>query len=269
MPTTMLNDISMYYEIRGEGEPLVLIGGFSADHCVWNCVARKFATRYKVILFDNRGAGRTDVPLGPYSIEQMTNDVIMLCDKLNITKANFIGNSMGGYIVQMLAYRYPKYVKSAVISNSGMQTYSCFRFYVEAEQELLKGGAPLSSIIKASCCWVFSYSFLSKPENFAALVEFGLHKPYPFTQQGCEAQCAALASFDSTAWANKINVPTFIITSDQDLILSPMLSEKLVKEIPNAKYYCFQDCGHLPHIEYPELYVKVVYEFLDSLAISF
>lgn len=124
MPKAKINDINLYYEIHGQGEPLVLVAGFSADHLSWECILNYLTPYYKVLIFDNRGAGQTDAPNGLYSIEQMTCDVDALCQYVGFEKAHFIGNSMGGYIVQMMAYRYPSRVKSVVISNSTMQLIS-------------------------------------------------------------------------------------------------------------------------------------------------
>lgn len=265
MPHIKVNDINMYYEVHGQGEPLVLVSGFSADHLSWSMVLHFLAKKYQVILLDNRGAGRTDVPEGSYSIEQMASDIEQLCVNLNIRKAHFIGNSMGGFLVQMIAYRYPELVKSIVISNSAMVIHSSLYFYLLAQHELMKANAPAEALIKAGCSWTFSYQFLSKSGMLDQLVKLGLSNPYPFGLTGYEGQLVALEKFDSRSWAKDINAPTLVVSSDQDLILGHHLSEALVKNIPGAQYYCFEDCGHLPHIEYPEQFVAVVCDFLDRL----
>jgi 3-oxoadipate enol-lactonase len=170
MPKIKINDITMYYETHGQGEPLVFVSGFSADHFVWESVFEKFTDKYQVILFDNRGAGQTDVPQGPYTIEQMAKDTADLCAHLGITQAHFVGNSMGGFIVQMLAQQHSHLVKSAVISNSAMLTYTPFHLYIAAQLELIKAKAPLESLIKASCCWAFSFQYLMQPGKREELI---------------------------------------------------------------------------------------------------
>lgn len=264
MPKIKVNDISMYYEIHGQGEPVIFVSGFSADHLPWMPIVEKFSNHYQVVLFDNRGAGQTDIPQGPYTIEQMANDIAELCKQINISKAHFVGNSMGGYLVQMLAYRYPSLVKSLVISNSALFTYTPFHFYVAAQLELIKANAPAESLIKASCAWAFSYRYLSQPEKLNELVQWGLNNPYPFTVMGYEAQYAALDAFDSRSWAKEIKAPTLVIGGDQDLIFNPQLFETLAKEIPGSIYHCFKECGHLPHLEYPEEYASLVKNFLQK-----
>lgn len=99
MPTAKLNDITMYYEVQGEGTPLIFIGGFSADHLVWAEQALAFMSDFQVITLDNRGAGQTTIPDGAYTVEQMADDVVSLCQHLDIEQAYFVGHSMGGCIL--------------------------------------------------------------------------------------------------------------------------------------------------------------------------
>jgi 3-oxoadipate enol-lactonase len=265
MPQIKVNDISMYYEQQGQGEPVVLIGGFSADHTVWSAVISYFTEHYQVITLDNRGAGQTDVPKGPYRIEQMADDVAALCSKLGIGKAHIVGSSMGGYIAQSLAVHHPKLTKSITLCNSVGGTHTTFKLYAEAQLEMRKVNVPVETLIKAACSWLFSYQFLAQPGMLELLMEMGLNNPYPFTDKGYEAQFAALKQFDSTAWVKQIHVPTLVLAGDQDLIFHESVVRDLANKIPNAQYYCFLECGHLPQIEYPELFVQVVHQFIDCL----
>ncbi len=264
MPKIKINDIDMYYEIHGEGEPLILIAGFSVDHTVWLSVLDQLKEHFQVIVFDNRGSGQTDVPEGPYSIDMMADEVAMLCEKLKIKQAHFIGSSMGGFILQSLSYRYSDLVKSAVISNSTFIMDTCYSIFVDARLELIKAKASTAALIKATLCWVFSYTYLSKPGMLDTMIQLGLDNPYPFTIQGCESQSAALCEFDSREWLNKIDTPTLVIGSDQDLIFYEPTIKALADKISNAQYFCFEECGHVPHIEYPEKFIDVVAKFVHS-----
>ncbi len=86
MPTVQVNDIQMYYELRGEGQLLVLILGLAIDVSEVEQIIRWFAERYRVLAFDNRGAGRTDKPDIPYTIEMMASDTIGLMDAVGIAR---------------------------------------------------------------------------------------------------------------------------------------------------------------------------------------
>src|SRR5579871_570460 len=120
MPTISVNDIDMYYEVHGEGEPLVLIAGTNSDHTLYRGITPQLAAKYQVIVFDNRGVGQTSKPDIPYSIEMMADDTAGLLDALGITGAHMLGTSMGGRIAVALALRHPRHVKSLILVSTVM-----------------------------------------------------------------------------------------------------------------------------------------------------
>ncbi len=117
MPFVRANDINMYYEIHGEGEPVVLIAGLNSDHTLYQRMGliSLLAESYQVIAFDNRGVGQTDKPDIPYSIEMMADDTAGLLDALGIEHAHILGTSMGGRIAAALALNHPRQVKSLIL----------------------------------------------------------------------------------------------------------------------------------------------------------
>lgn len=264
MTRLKVNDISMYYEIHGQGEPIIFVGGFSTDHTMWSEVIDRFKDQYQVILLDNRGCGQTDVPSASFNIEQMAQDVVDLCSKLNIKQAHFVGNSMGGFIVQTLAYHHSNLIKSCVISNSGATIHPPFQLYLEAQLEFIKANAPLNTLVKAACSWIYSHHFFSQPGAIEKLIKQEQGNPHPFTVRGYQGQYAALSSFNSTNWIKKIKVPTLVVSGAQDLVFDAASVKALADEISHSEYYCFSDCGHLPPIEYPEEFTRVVKEFFQS-----
>lgn len=262
MPVTQVNEISMYYEIHGQGEPIVFVAGFSCDLTAWAGIVDFFKNDFQVILFDNRGAGQTDIPDSPYTIEQMADDTAGLCAALGIKQAHFVGNSMGGFILQALAKQYPALVKCMILSNTALSALCGFHIYAAAQLELLKANAPMRALVHASCGWAFSYGFLRQPDKLEQLIQLTLDNPFPFTVRGYEGQYAALDQFDSSSWAHQISAPTLIMSGDEDLILPKQLAQKLADTIPNSQYFNFNQCGHLPYIEYPEQFCDLVRAFV-------
>ncbi len=255
----------MYYEVHGKGDPIVFVAGFNSDHLMWNPIVEFFKDQYQVILLDNRGAGQTDAPNGPYRLEQMADDVATLCQQLAIKQAIFVGNSMGGFIVQTLARKHTHLVRALIISNSTMSIACAFNIYLKAQLELLKAKASLDSLIKASCSWVFSYRFLSQPGMLEQLIKMTLENPYPVTITGYEGQYAALEQFNSTAWAHEIKAPTLVIAGDDDLIFLKESVKSLADKLPNSTFHSFKECGHLPPIEYPQEFSEVVKDYIKAL----
>ena len=115
MPSIQVNDIQMYYELRGEGEPLVLILGMTIDISDVGAIINWLAQRYQVLAFDNRGAGRTDKPDAPYSIAMMADDTAGLMSALGIERANILGISLGGRIALTLALQHPERVEKLIL----------------------------------------------------------------------------------------------------------------------------------------------------------
>ena len=116
MPTVRVGDINIYYEDYGKGEPLLLIAGWGTDLSCWLSQIPEFSTKYRVIAFDNRGAGRTDAPDEPYSFRMMADDAVGLLDALGIGQAHILGVSMGGCIAQEIAIEHPERTKSLILA---------------------------------------------------------------------------------------------------------------------------------------------------------
>ena len=116
-----VNGIDIYYEIHGSGEPLLLIEGLGYSAWMWYKQIPTLSEQYKVIVFDNRGAGNTDKPDSEYSIEIMADDAAGLLRTLGIESAHMLGVSLGGFIAQELALRHPDMSKSLTLvsTNSG------------------------------------------------------------------------------------------------------------------------------------------------------
>ena len=119
----------MYYEIHGDGEPLTLIVGLATDISEWDGLIRWLAEKYKVQAFDNRGAGRTDKPDAPYSIEMMADDMAGLMQASGIEQANIVGISMGGRIALALALQHPERVKKLVLVSTSARSIKNWRRY--------------------------------------------------------------------------------------------------------------------------------------------
>src|SRR5262245_31686830 len=112
MPKVQVNGIEIYHEVRGSGEPLLLIAGFACDLTIWSLVVPSLVRKYRVITFDNRGVGRSSAPDSPYTIQQMAEDASGLLDQLGIPQAHVAGYSMGGQIAQELYLAHPDKVRS-------------------------------------------------------------------------------------------------------------------------------------------------------------
>jgi pimeloyl-ACP methyl ester carboxylesterase len=121
MPVAVVNGVRINYMVEGRGEPLIMIAGFSASRSSWAPQIHFFKKHYRVITFDNRGAGKSDKPEGPYTTRMMADDAIKLIDHLAIARASVMGISMGGMIAQEIGINYPEKINKLVLAC----TFSC------------------------------------------------------------------------------------------------------------------------------------------------
>lgn len=264
VPQIKVNDIKLFYKELGQGEPVIFISGFSAAHQVWEPVFSSFAQKYRVITFDNRGSGLSDCPDYPYTIDQMTNDVIDLCQQLGIQKAHFVGNSMGGCIAQNLAYKFSQLTKSIVLGNTFSTVNPRLKLWVESRAALFKLDVPSEALIKNILPQIYSNDFLARPKMIETLIQMFQAGPPPITELGYLNQMQALLNFNSSKWLSKVSCPCLVINADDDVLIGVTEGQMIAKTIPNAEFYCFQNVGHIPHHEQPELFIRLVSDFITK-----
>jgi pimeloyl-ACP methyl ester carboxylesterase len=237
-PIIKVNDINMYYEIHGQGEPLLLIMGMGADLTMWGDSVYKLAEKYQVIAFDNRGAGRTDKPDIPYSIEMMADDTVELMDRLNIDRARFLGASMGSCIAQMVAANYPERVNGLILHVAFARVARGF----------------FRDIF--SMIWPLILRMPGIKEKLGT---------YPPTSRSLLRQTEAVSRFDSRGWLDKIKAPTLIVNGTNDFIVGPMkYTEELATGIAGSKLILFEG-GHICVAENQDLLIKPALKFLEEV----
>ena len=262
MPHIDIDDLKIYYESHGEGKPLILIAGYACDVTLWSTILEPLAQRFRVLIFDNRGAGRTEAPEGAYTLETMADDVIKLAEHLELEHYAVLGHSMGGCIAQYVAYKQPERVSNLVLSNTNaFFTHSIamtFRFFYE----LRSLGVAKELLIKGIMPWLYSENFLSHESHIKAVIEEEQKDPYAQTLAGQQGQVEALLQFDSREWCGSIKAPTLIIAGEKDLPSPPAEAEYLNERLINSELVIIPNVAHLPFIENPELYVDIVLQFL-------
>lgn len=232
MPTIKVNDIDIYYEILGAGEPLVLIAGLNSDHKLYRSVLPRLAASHQVIVFDNRGVGRSSKPDIPYSIEMMAGDTAGLLDALGITEAHILGTSMGGRIAVALALQHPHHVKSLILVSTVMTMK----------------GVPRT---------------LSRRLTFLMLRIPAIRGPHPYYV--LIRQMAASRAFDCMDRLGEIQVPTLILHGKRDKSVPYPLVEAMHRGIKGSEMITFNG-GHLFFIMRPQQFLAAIEDFLASLS---
>jgi len=255
----------IYYKIIGNGDPLVMIAGLAADHSTWTPLVNHLANRYKIILFDNRGIGRSSIPDdGDCTIEKMSEDVLMLLNVLDIEKSNIVGHSLGGYVAQEFSSKYPEKVGKLVLLSSKTRTQAVQNLYIETALSMMKRDIPRELIIKNSLCWLCSDAYLRNPQNIINSITIGMQKPLEESRRSYFYQVNAALNFDTTHSANKIALPTLIIAGEKDILVTMHDAKHLNETIKNSQLKIIKNMAHLSHIEVPEKVAQILQNFLIS-----
>ncbi len=261
MPHIALNGQDLYFEVLGQGDPLVLIHGYCVDHTVWMLVKNELAKHFHLILLDNRSAGRSKAAHHAFSVEDMADDVIALCNHMRLDKFHVLGHSMGGCIAQSIAYRHPERIGKAIFSQTVVKSPPVANKVLRTAIELQEEGVPLARIFDLIMPWVLSNDFIDNSVKCAYLLEKWKSNLYPPTLQGQKYQAEALRHFDSSGWYKKIAVPVQVHAAEEDLLF-PMGYATELKHIPGAKLHVFKKMGHSSLLEVPEEYSHAVQAFL-------
>lgn len=255
------NGTKLFYQIKGEGEPLVLIMGFGADGNVWEKHLEEYQKHFKCIVLDNRGVGKSDQPKGPYSTWMMAADVVAVMDHAGIDKARLAGISMGGAITQELALNYPNRVHSIAL----ISTWPKFNNYAKTVYENLKKLRVTSKpdeFMELLQLWIFAPPFYQEGlDGLKAGQQAARDNTSPQTRDGFEGQLDACISHDTVSRLHEIKVATLITCGDMDIFTPPAFSKILHDGIANAEYVAFPTGGHVHHWEDLERFNEITTNF--------
>ena len=261
MPHIQVNDANFYYELHGQGQPLVLISGFTADHNAWLSVIDELAKNFQVLIFDNRGAGQTQDDDNPLSIELMADDIMALCEALGLKKPHILGHSMGGNIAQVIGAQYADKINRLVIEASTAKWRLAMTMTAEINTELLKSEIDPELLLDIRIPDAFGQSFLSNPENIRVLKQGVFNNPYPQSYADQRRQLDALMAFDGSKYLSKITASTLVLAGIEDMLSLQYESEHLVKNIQQAELKLV-NCAHVIQNEAPGLFVDALKDFL-------
>ena len=264
MPILTRDGIDLYYEVDGSGPPLLLVAGLASDLLGWTPVRNALAKRCRLILIDNRGAGRTRPQDAPMSIADMADDCMALLRHLGIAKAHVLGHSMGGFAAQQCALRYPDMVDRLILAASSAANSKRNDAMFADWAAQFANGADLKLWIRNFFYWIFTSRFFENEQLFAAALELALAYPYPQSPRDFANQVRAIAAYDAPGDLAAIRARTLVMAGREDLLFPLAESEHFAKRLPNATFSVIDNAAHSIWIEQPAAFAACVLEFLFS-----
>ena len=253
----------MYYEVHGKGKPFLLISGLGSDLNGWALQIPEFAKKYRVIAFDNRGSGRTDAPDMPYSIRMMAEDTVGLMDALSIEKAHVLGVSMGGYIAQELAIRYPSRVASLTLVTTSVGPYLLKVSVLQAwAREALRDMSPMA-FFQIMLPFMFNDGSFESPGVLEMAVgTIAGHSSTP--PDVLASHMIACVEHDARDRIRQITAPTLVLAGKEDPFVPFSLSEELAASIPYARLRVLDGGGHGFNASMADRFNQAVLQFLEQ-----
>jgi pimeloyl-ACP methyl ester carboxylesterase len=258
MPKTKINDIDIYYELSGEGVPLLFIHGLGSSSRDWEAQVADFSADYQVLTVDLRGHGRSDKPPGPYSIGLFAADVAGLLHHLKTGPAHVVGLSMGSAVAWHLALDHTQVVRTLVLTNMSAEVpvktlAARFAFYIRVFIIRVLGMKKLGEFLAPR--------LFPKPEHVQQREKLIRR----WARNDRKASLSALYALKNWSVMNRledVKCPVLVVASDQDY--SPLgHKEEYVRRMPRAELTVVEDARHGLPLEWPEIYNATVRAFLS------
>ena len=251
--------MNLAYDVEGSGEPLLLIQGLGYGRTGWGPAVARLAKRFKVVTFDNRGFGGSEITPGPYTTAQLAGDALALLDAVEIERAHVVGISLGGMIAQELVLAEPSRVTKLVLCSTTAGGPTAVP--MPEKTVALMGRQPQLDPQEAMRLFVENALSPEPPEGLVdEIVAYRLANPPD--PAGWYAQAQAGAAHDAMARLGDIGVPTLVVHGTADNVVDAGNAPLLAHAVPGARLELLDGVGHLLPWERPDEFAALVEEFL-------
>jgi pimeloyl-ACP methyl ester carboxylesterase len=256
--------VRLAVSVHGDGAPLLMIPGLGATRRVYAPIVPALARRHRVIVYDPRGVGDSDVPAGPYPMPRLAADCVAVAAAVGAESFLLFGASMGGLTAQHVAVLHPGRVERLVLAATGPGRHAATAPHPEAVAALLGRGARTpEEAYRMACTVLYSPRFQRLHPRFID-EEVAHRAAHPIPGRAFTAQYRSVREADIGRRLGEIAVPALVLHGTEDVLVPLADAETLIRLIPGARRYWFDGCGHLFFHEAPGLAADVILSFLTG-----
>ena len=267
MPIVQANGIDVYYEVQGEGEPLIAIPYLAADQACYAFQVAEYAKHFTCYTVDLRGAGLSSKPEGVYTTELLATDIAAFMEAADIESAHITGLSLGAAVGMWLAGKHPDKVRSLSLHSAWDVTDPFLRVAVESWRIMARGLDSVTDMVIAGIFpWCFTPElYAARPEYIDSLADFVRSRPMPPVDAFLR-QSEAVLGHDASGVLGAIQAPTLITFGEHDACTSTRFAEPLSRGIANSEVVVFANSAHAPIYEITDEFNQRTLEFLQRHA---
>lgn len=254
-----MSAVDVYAVVTGrEGAPVVVLSNsLGSTHRMWDAQIASLEACFRVVRYDTRGHGQSPVPEGPYSIDDLADDLIALLDRLGVERAHLVGLSLGGMTVMRVAGRNPERVQRIALLCTGAQLPPSQAWMDRAALVREQGSAAVAGPVIER--W-FTPGYLAAHPDKRSAYEAMIGSTSAEGYAGC---CEAIAKLDLRDELSNITAPTLAIAGDDDPATPPAKLEQIVAGIPGATLLTVPQAAHLANAEQPDIITAALIEHLE------
>jgi 3-oxoadipate enol-lactonase len=262
MPYIENEGTRVYWDESGRGEPLLLIMGLGSASDMWYRLLPRFAERHRTIFFDNRGVGRSDPPASPFAIADMAKDAAAVMDAAGVESADVLGFSMGGFIAQELALRYPERVRRLVLASTACGGSEG----VWAAPEVLIALEAKGVKTREEGFWMTApYNYHQSTPRALMEEDMEMTLRSPLKRESYQAQLQAIMAWEgSYSRLKTLSALTLVLHGDSDLLIPTENGRILARVIPGAELVLIPGAGHRFMTDKLEEGAGAILSFLDN-----
>lgn len=266
MPSFSARGFSIHYELHGDGPrtPLLLVMGMGGTCQGWLTVTVPDLIRagHPCIVFDNRGAGQSEDPGGPFTTAEMAEDARALLDHLGLPRAHVLGGFLGGMIAQELALEHPQRLASLILVGTYARADAKRRAVLDLWKRMVELKVPAEIRIKNRLAWTVGDATMEQEDLIEAMWRFYLRDDAPMDDRVFARQAEACIAHDALERLDRVRVPTLVVCGEGDILTPPVLSRQLASRIKNSRLVLLPNAGHLIAAELAPRFNRLVIRFL-------
>ena len=263
MPYLTRDDgVKIYWQEHGAGDPLLLIMGLGATLEWWNRLVPVLSARYRTIVYDNRGVGRSDIPPGPYPIPVMAGDAAAVLDAAGIESAHVFGASMGGMIAQELALTHPSRVRSLILGCTACGGTQA----VPASRGVAAALSARKTMTREEAMWVMApYIFDDGTPRERVAEDIAVRLTATVTNDGYFAQLGGIRAWSGTHdRLGSLTMPTLVVHGETDQLVPAENGRIIAKAIPGSRLVMIPHASHIFFTDQFEATSGAILSFLDG-----